>query len=143
MKRKAYRWIFIITSVIGILNGLYLTLLKLTNNKNMCIQGLGDCWSVNTSVYSQIFGIPVALLGTLAFLTLLLIFMFETRMGFLNEYSKYILFGITLVGVLYSAYLTYLEIAVIEAICPFCILSAISMGVLFILSVIRLVQNQQ
>lgn len=143
MKRKATWWIFTITSVIGILNGLYLTLLKLTNNKNLCIQGVGDCWSVNTSIYSQIFGIPVALLGTLAFLTLLLIFLFETKMGFLIDYSKFILFGISLVGVLYSAYLTYLEIAVIEAICPFCILSAISMFVLFILSVNRLVQNQQ
>ena len=133
----------VVIARLGFLDALYLLMIKLTQEPAFCIQGIGDCWSVNTSVYSQIFGIPVALLGTLAFLTLQLIFMFETRIGFLNEYSKYILFGITLVGVLYSAYLTYLEIAVIEAICPFCILSAISMGVLFILSVIRLVQNQQ
>ncbi len=142
MKIKAYWWIFVITSIIGILNGLYLTLLKLSNNKSLCIQGVGDCWSVNTSIYSQIYGIPVALLGTLAFLTLLLLFLYESRFALLRDYSRHILFGISLVGVLYSAYLTYLEFAVIQAVCPFCILSAISMTVLFILSVIRLARSQ-
>lgn len=142
MNKTSAWWIFVITSVIGIVNGLYLTLLKLTNNKNLCIQGLGDCWSVNTSKYSQILGIPVALLGTLAFLSILLIFVLEEKIGFLRDYSKYLLFGLSLVGVLFSAYLTYIELAVIQAICPFCVLSALAMAVLFALSVIRLVKSQ-
>lgn len=140
--KKVYRWFFIITAITGILNGLYLTVLKFTNNKNLCLQGVGDCWSVNTSIYSQVFGIPVALLGTFAFVLLLGAFLLERKVGILAEYGKYILFAVSLVGVLYSIYLTYLEVAVIKAICPFCLLSAIAMLILFILAVTRLAKSQ-
>ena len=44
------------------------------------------------------------------------------------------LFGITLFGFLYSLYLTYIELFVIFAICPFCVVSAIVMSVMFALS---------
>ena len=47
-----------------------------------------------------------------------------------------ILFGMTLIGVLYSAYLTYIEVAVIYAICPFCVVSAIMMVILFVIVLI-------
>jgi uncharacterized membrane protein len=48
------------------------------------------------------------------------------------------LFGVTLIGMIYSAYLTYLEVAVIHAICPFCVLSAVLMSFLFVLSALRI-----
>jgi uncharacterized membrane protein len=48
------------------------------------------------------------------------------------------IFGISFAGSLYSGYLTYLEIAVLRAICPFCVVSAISIFVLLILGVFRL-----
>ncbi|MEE9507803.1 MAG: vitamin K epoxide reductase family protein, partial [Anaerolineales bacterium] len=50
-------------------------------------------------------------------------------------------FGLSLTGTLYSVYLTYLEIAVLRAICPFCVVSAISIFVLLIVGVIRLKEN--
>jgi uncharacterized membrane protein len=40
--------------------------------------------------------------------------------------------------VLYSLYLTYIELFVLRAVCPFCVLSAVVMGVLFVLSIARL-----
>ena len=43
-------------------------------------------------------------------------------------------FGIILFGFLYSAYLTYLELFVIKAICPWCVASAILMTVLLFIS---------
>ncbi|HEX7556717.1 MAG TPA: vitamin K epoxide reductase family protein, partial [Leptolinea sp.] len=45
-------------------------------------------------------------------------------------------------GFIFSIYLTYLEIAVIKALCPFCIVSAVMMTVLFISTLLRLVQNR-
>ncbi|MEJ2149476.1 MAG: vitamin K epoxide reductase family protein, partial [Chloroflexota bacterium] len=49
-------------------------------------------------------------------------------------------FGLTLVGTLYSAYLTYLELFVIFAICPYCVTSAVIMVALFGLALYRLLQ---
>jgi uncharacterized membrane protein len=46
------------------------------------------------------------------------------------------------VGVIYSAYLTYIEIAVLRTICPFCVVSAIIMILIFALSIVRLARSQ-
>ncbi len=137
------RSIAIVLAIIGLADSIYLTIIKLTNEKGLCLQGIGDCWSVNTSRYSEIAGIPVSLLGAGAYAALLLLFSLETRTGFWHEYSPMIVFGITLAGLIFSAYLTYLEVAVIKAICPFCVLSAVVMAGLFVLSIMRLFKNNQ
>lgn len=41
-----------------------------------------------------------------------------------------------MVGVLYSAYLTYLELFVIHEICPWCVASALVMVALFVLAIV-------
>ncbi len=128
-----------LAALIGLLDSIYLTVLKLSNNKSLCIQGVGDCWSVNTSVYSEIYGIPIAVLGIGAYGFVLFLLFAEKRNPLLQRNADFILFGVTLIGIIYSAYLTYLEIAVIKAICPFCVVSAVAMMILFIYSVKRLI----
>jgi len=142
MSPKTFKLVFIGIILVGIANGVYLSIMKLSNNSSMCIKGLGDCWTVNSSVYSQILGIPVAVLGTLAFITLLVLTLLDGRTPFFSDYGIYFIFGVSLVGTSYSAYLTYLELEIIRAICPFCVLSAISMLTLFIMSTYRLVKTQ-
>jgi len=142
MRPKTFKLLFTIFVLVGIANGIYLSIMKLSNNAAMCIKGLGDCWTVNTSKYSQIYGIPIAILGTLAFISLLVLILLDGRTRFWKAYTPYFLFGITLIGTLYSAYLTYLELEIIQAICPFCVLSATSMLILFGLSIYRLVTAQ-
>ncbi|MEN4013304.1 MAG: vitamin K epoxide reductase family protein [Chloroflexota bacterium] len=122
----------IMASLIGIADSIYLTILKISNNKSLCIQGVGDCWSVNTSRYSEINGIPISLLGLAAYSFILLVLILGNRNDRFSQYSPYLLFGVTLIGVIYSGYLTYLEIAVIKAICPLCVISAIAMLILFV-----------
>jgi len=144
MSKRTFNLIFTIIGLIGVANGIYLSVLKLTNNSSMCIKGLGDCWTVNTSKYSEIFGVPIAILGTLAYLALLALVILENK-G--NEFWKtnaiYFFFGFTLIGAGYSAYLTYLEADVIRAWCPFCVVSAIGMWILFITTIVRLVNITQ
>jgi uncharacterized membrane protein len=135
-------WLFIITALIGLVDSAYLVWIKIANDKVYCLPGLGDCWTVNTSQYSQVFGIPVSVFGVIGFLIILLVFLFQESSSFLQNNHSTLLFGLTLAGFLYSIYLTYLELFVINAICPFCVLSAIAMTVLFVLSVIRLVKYQ-
>lgn len=127
---------------IGFLDAVYLIILKYTNNKGMCLQGIGDCWSVNISRYSMIGGIPVAGLGAVGFLAIIALLLLEKRGGFWQDQGLMINFGFSLIGVLFSAYLTYLEIAVIHAICPFCVLSAICMLILFGLNLARLAPSK-
>jgi len=127
----------LVTAMIGLAVSIYLYIIKISNDKSLCIQGVGDCWSVNNSPYSEMYGIPIALLGALAYISIIGVLIFERKFPIFSQNSPYLLFGITLTGILYSIYLTYLEIAVIKAICPFCVISALAMVVLFVTALIR------
>ncbi|MEK7440567.1 MAG: vitamin K epoxide reductase family protein, partial [Chloroflexota bacterium] len=100
--------------------------------------GIGDCESVNSSIYSQINGVPIALLGAGAYILILLFLFLESRDDFLGDWSPLIVFGLSLTGTLYSIYLTYIEIAVLKAICPYCVLSAVAVLIIFVISIVRL-----
>ena len=130
-----------ITATVGLIDSIYLVFVKYAHNEALCIPGVGDCWSVNNSPYSEIFGIPIAFIGALVYLVILLLVLNENKFDILRKNGPYILFGITITGFIYSIYLTYLEIAVIKAICPFCVISALAMTVLLVTSVIRLLSN--
>ena len=135
--KKILVWTSILISIIGAMDAIYLLVLKLSNNNAMCL-GSGDCAAVNASRYSEVYGIPVSLFGILAYLAILGILALESRPRFFKENSNLLVFGLSLAGVLFSAYLTYLEFFVLHAICPFCIISAIAITIIFIISLIRL-----
>jgi uncharacterized membrane protein len=135
------RKIAIAAAVLGIIDSIYLFIIKISNNKALCIQGVGDCWSVNTSRYSEVFGIPLSVLGIIAYAVILTLWILLPRNDFFKRNIPIVNFMLSLIGVIYSAYLTYLEIAVIKAICPFCVVSAILLVILFIVSLIQLIQG--
>ncbi|HKY78450.1 MAG TPA: vitamin K epoxide reductase family protein [Anaerolineales bacterium] len=123
-------------SLIGLVDSIYLTYVKLVSS-GLCVAGEG-CEIVNSSIYSQINGIPVAALGAVAYASMLVVLLLEDRVNFIEFNSPLIVFGMSLFGVLYSAYLTYLEIYVIRAICLFCVLSAVVLSIMLVLSGVRL-----
>ena len=133
----------IIIAVLGLLDAIYLTIIKLTDNKALCIQGIGDCWSVNNSRYSEWNGIPITIFGILAYIGIILILSTQNKFKLFREFGSIFVFGIALSGFLFSIYLTYLQFAVIKAVCPFCIISAITMMTIFILSFINLTKEQR
>lgn len=127
----------IVLAVLGLLDSIYLVWVKYTGVYALC-GPIGNCESVNTSKYSEIYGIPIALLGAIAYAIMILLPLLENRTQFWKEYSPTIVFGMSLIGVLYSFYLTYIEIIVLKAVCPYCVISAIILVFLLVLSVIRL-----
>jgi len=138
---KGLKWASIVTAILGGLDAAYLLIYKLTSAQAMCL-GSGDCSTVNSSRYSETFGgIPVSLLGLLAYLTIIGIHALETRSRFLKQNGNLLAFGLSLLGVLFSAYLTYVELYVIHAVCPFCVASAILITIIFILAIIRLIRQ--
>ena len=137
---KRLRQITIALTIIGLLVSIYMTIYKFTNNESMCI-GSSGCSEVNASRYSEINGIPVALLGVVGYAAILALLFIEQRPGFIQENGSLLFFGISLIGFLFTLYLIYLEIALIKAYCPFCLASQAVMIVLFIISVIRLARQ--
>ncbi len=137
------KWLYRVSvalAVLGILVSVYMTIYKLTENPNMCL-GNGGCSTVNSSRYAVIYGIPVAVLGIGGYLAILALLWMERRTSFLSENITLVVFGLALIGFLFTLYLIYVELALIHALCPFCVTSQITMTVLFGLSVIRLVRQ--
>lgn len=138
---NAGRWATAVLAAVGLLVSLYLTWIKVANEKAFC-GGVGECESVNASRFSEIGGVPVALLGALAYAGILSLALVQTRGAFWAEWSPIGIFGLSLAGTIYSAYLTYIEIFVLRAICPYCVVSAVVITVIFILSTARLVRSE-
>ena len=94
------------------------------------------CDAVNQGGYAEIAGVPLAALGLAAYL---LLFVLSVLASWLNGRST--ILGIVMlsgIGVSVSAYLIYLQVAVVRAICSWCIISAIAMLSIFVLSVAAL-----
>jgi uncharacterized membrane protein len=127
--------IIAIASIIGLIVSGYLSFVKLFHTPIYCTPGLGDCQSVNSSQWSEIWGIPVAILGLAGYLAILLIVFFGSKISLVKSYTSELLFGIALFGFLFSAYLTYLELFVLKTICQWCVLSALCMTVIFFTSI--------
>lgn len=136
------RQILIGLAIIGLLVSIYMTIYKITDNDAMCI-GSGGCSVVNASRYSEVNGIPVALIGVGGYAVILALLFLERKTGFFQENGTLMLFGISLVGFLFTLYLIFVEIKLIHALCPFCLTSQAVMTVIFILSVIRLIRQPQ
>jgi len=127
-------------AILGLLVSIYMTIYKVTANDSMCL-GSGDCSTVNASRYSEVNGIPVALIGVLGYAAIIGIHWLERRNEFFEANGSMIFFGISLIGFLFTLWLVYVEITILKALCPFCVTSQITMTIIFILSIIRVVRQ--
>lgn len=132
----ALRRYSLILAAIGLVDSLYLVWIKIVPSAPMCF-GVGDCEAVNSSVYSTVYGIPIAVFGALAYAAILGAILLEPRVDLFAEWGPLIAFGLAFAGTLYSMYLTYIEVAVLHKICPYCVTSAIAITLVCILSGIR------
>ena len=127
-------WLIRLLSLAGMGVSAYLTWAHLAHQSVACGQSHG-CDIVQQSVYSEVAGIPVALLGLMAYTALFALTLLRGHVPDpWDDYVPLAIFGISLIGMLYSAYLTYLELFVIHAICRWCVSSAIIITVIFALS---------
>ncbi len=97
---------------------------------------VGDCNVVQTSPYAFLFGVlPVGVLGLIGYLLMLAAWWVQrSEDNPLASWSWLGLFGMAFFGVLFSIYLTYLEMFVIRAVCAWCLTSAVIMAALLALS---------
>ena len=130
------RWGAVAASI-GLVDALYLTWLKLVGGTAACA-GIGNCELVNNSRYASIGDVPIAALGALSYGAILALLAWDRWSPGSRTAARLGVFGVALTGTMYSAYLTYLEVAVLHAVCPYCVLSAVMMVSLLFISVVRL-----
>ena len=141
MDKWLYR-ISVVLTVIGLFVSIYMTIYKVTSNDAMCL-GSGDCSIVNASRYAEVYGIPVAVIGIAGYFAILMAHWYERRDTFFEKNGPLLIFGLALTGFLFNVYLIYVEFALLKALCPFCLVSQISMTLVFIISIIRLIRQPQ
>lgn len=119
----------------GIFISIYLTLYKLGVIGELSCT-VGSCETVNTSRWSVFLGLPVAAWGFLFYVDVFAVALLGTMPRWENEpVISIALVTQAAIGVLFSAWLTYLELAVIHAICIWCVASAVIVTVILVVSV--------
>lgn len=144
MDKKLY-WSAVALTAFGLLDSIYMTAYKyiyeLTSSNAMCL-GSGDCSTVNASSYSEIYGIPVALVGVGGYLAILALLLLERQANpFWKQNLPLAVFGLSVGGFGFTLYLVYVEAFILKAWCPFCVASQVTMTILFFLTIIRLARQ--
>ncbi len=125
--------------VLGILVAGYMTWAELTNNETACVDvGKVDCSAVQNSAYAKTFGMPVALLGLVGYLVMLGIVVLEDQVALFAAYGRTLVVGMALFGTIFQTYLTYVEAAVLDKWCQWCVTSYVLISLLLIVGVYRL-----
>lgn len=101
----------------------------------VCFTGSG-CQTVDNSVYSEIFGVPLSAIGLASHVGILALQLASLRTNPpVASYCQLAVFGIAQAGVVFAVYLTYLEFYVIHALCSWCLTSAVIGLLTWLLSV--------
>ena len=111
----------------------YLTVVHYAGGEPVCAVAHG-CATVQASDYAKVGGVPVALLGVFGYVGLLVALLRD------GEAWRTVAAFISLAGLAFSAWLTYVEVGILDAICIWCVGSAICMALLSALTVARMLE---
>ena len=124
-----------VVSLVGVFVALYLSMYKWGMTAGLQCT-IGGCEVVQNSPWSELLGRPVAEWGLAAYLFVLVVSLIGLQPRFAN--ARWVSLAIFLTaagGVAFSGYLTYLEAFVIQAWCQWCVISAILITIIFLLSI--------
>ncbi|MFV0389929.1 MAG: vitamin K epoxide reductase family protein [Pyrinomonadaceae bacterium] len=134
-----YSVIAAVIALIGLADSAYLTAKHFSGTAVPC-SVVSGCETVLTSSYSEIFGIPTAAFGALAYFVAFSVALFV----YFGNLKLWIVFGlVSLVMFLFSVWLVYLQAFVIGSFCQYCLLSALSSTSLFIVYMISILRKNR
>jgi uncharacterized membrane protein len=120
-----YRMTAALLSLAGLFLSAYLYLYKIGKIGTLAC-GTGGCETVQLSSWSRFAGVEVSLLGIIGYAVLLVLSLTSLQAGYgPQRWPLKLMLLLTAVGFLFTAYLTYLEVFVIHAICRWCLGSAV------------------
>lgn len=120
--------------LVGLGVAVYLTVVHYQDSSPVCLAGGESCARVQESEYAELAGVPVPVIGIIGYLTVILVAALPGDPGRFGG-----LF-VGIVGISFSAYLTYLELFEIDAVCQWCVASAVLMTLVFALTLVRAVR---
>ena len=126
---------------LGIVVSGYLASKRLTGGSLACSRW-AQCDVVNSSIYSKFLGIPVSFIGLGAYLLLLALALAALwTAGRTQRQILLLSLLLSLGGVGFSIYLTYIEVYVIEALCSWCVASAIIITLLAVFGLVNVLRS--
>jgi uncharacterized membrane protein len=120
-------------AALGVAVAAYIAISEAGGDSPVCLAGGSGCKTVADSSYSHVAGVNIAIFGVIGYLLLL------ASSFVAGDAARLGGFLIALAGFGYSIFLTYIEIFKIEAICQWCVGSAVLMTILFGLNAVRLI----
>ena len=124
-----------ILALAGIFVALYLLFYKLGIIGELSCS-VGSCETVNSSKWATFLGLPVAGWGVAWYVAMFALALVSTGERFAeSEAVSLVLLGVAASGLIFSLYLTYLELFEIHAICQWCVVSAIIVTIIFFVCV--------
>jgi uncharacterized membrane protein len=136
MSARALRITLIVLAVVGLSWASYLTYVHYSGAAPVCSIKGNPCSQVQKSVYSELAGVPVALIGAIGYLVIL-----GSLLASDGERARFATAALTLGGFGFSVYLTYREVFTLRKICEDCVASAVIMTILMCLSVWRFLRG--
>ena len=121
---------FLATFGIGVAT--YIAVAESGGGSPVCLAGGRGCQTVAESSYSHLLGVNIAVFGIVGYVLLLGSALLR------GDLARMAGFALALVGFGFSLYLTYLELFTIDAICQWCVGSAVLMTLLFVTNVTRM-----
>lgn len=132
MKRTGVVLILVL-AFFGLADSAYLAQHEASGTPLICnIQNLSGCNTVANSSYSHIFGIPVAEFGVLFYSILFVLAALEIVV--FDRLLRRVLQVFALIGLLVSLYSTFVQVFFIQALCIYCLASALITVFIFILA---------
>jgi uncharacterized membrane protein len=138
-----YRMSAALLSLAGVFVAAYLYLYKIGKIGSLAC-GTGGCETVQWSPWSQIAGVEVALVGAVGYAGLLALTLAALQPALIGRHWPATLLAVLAgIGVLFTVYLTYLELFVIHAICRWCVVSGVIIVAIFIAALLDLRRLRQ
>jgi uncharacterized membrane protein len=137
MTNRTLRIVMIAITTLGLGVASYLTYVHYSGEPPLCSTAHNTCAKVQTSIYSELAGVPVALIGLIGYVAILGSLLVPE-----SEESRFATMGFTVIGFGFSAYLTYRELFSLREICEWCVSSAIMMTMLACLGIFRFMRGE-
>jgi uncharacterized membrane protein len=126
-------------ALVGLFVALYLWLHALGFGGAIKCGASGGCETVQTSQWAVFLGFPVAFYGVVGYLAVLIVALLALRPAALTQPRwNLLLLLLATIGVIFTAYLTYVELFLIHAICRWCVGSAVIITLIWIVSILSL-----
>ena len=123
-----HRQVIAVLALVGFFLALYLWLHALGVGGELKCGGGGECEIVQTSRWAVFLGLPVALYGVIGYALILIVALVGPRR------VELLLAALATIGMLFTLYLTYIELFVLHAICRWCVGSAVIITLIWIVA---------